>query len=132
MITANLRVNQLSSEAFRWYLDYLDAIDRRDLDAYAARLSPHCAMQFNNYPPVASRDAIVGMLRQSWRDFASLEHDLLNVYGTDSNFMLEALNHYVRNDGKTVSVRAVALTDRGEDGLVVSVRIYSDVSPLFA
>ena len=30
----------------------------------------------------------------------------------------EALNHYERHDGKQVTVRAVAFTDKNEDGLV--------------
>ncbi len=36
MRTDRLRTNQLSPEAYRWYLDYLGAMDRKDLDAYGA------------------------------------------------------------------------------------------------
>lgn len=45
---------------------------------------------------------------------------------------LEALNHYTRRDGAIVTLRAVALTDRNEAGLVTSARLYTDTSPLFA
>jgi hypothetical protein len=40
-----------------------------------------------------------------WVTFGSLEHDLLNIYGTDSAFMLEALNHYTRLDGNRVTLQ---------------------------
>jgi len=45
---------------------------------------------------------------------------------------LEALNHYPSVDGRAITVRALAVTERGEDGLVTSVPLYSDTSPLFA
>ncbi len=44
---------------------------------------------------------------------------------------LEALNHYKRNDGQEVKIRAVAFTDRNTEGLVTSVRFYTDTTPLF-
>ncbi len=88
-------------------------------------------MQSNNNPTVEGKEAIVQFLSNYWKTFTSLEHDLLNIYGSDSAFVLEALNHYKRNDGKTVTLRAVAFTDRNANGLVTSVRFYTDVAPLF-
>ena len=46
--------------------------------------------------------------------------------GDDRRFALEALNHYRRLDGGTVTLRAVAFTDRDEAGFVASVRLYTD------
>ena len=66
-----------------------------------------------------------------WQTFASMTHDLLNIYGTDSSFVLEALNHYQRNNGGAVTVRAVAITERNEAGLVKSFRFYTDTTPVF-
>ncbi|QYU67685.1 hypothetical protein J4558_22730 [Leptolyngbya sp. 15MV] len=74
---------------------------------------------------------MVGMLSGYWKSFAAIEHEPLNIYGTDRHFMLEALNHYVRHDGKTVTTHAVALTDRDAAGLVTSVRVFADASPVF-
>ena len=72
----------------------------------------------NNMPPVQGKAAILAGLSQFWQSFSKLTHDLLNIYGNDDAFALEALNHYVRLDGETVTVRAVALTDRNATGLV--------------
>ena len=61
---------------------------------------------------------------------AKTPHTFIN--SGDRSFVLEALNHYQRNDNKTVTVKAVAITDRNERGLVTSSRLYSDITFLFA
>jgi ketosteroid isomerase-like protein len=132
MKTHQLRVNQLSAGAYDWYQHYLHVLDAKDIDKYAEFLADECVLQMNNADPMRGKEAIVQGLAAYWQSFGSLEHHLLNIYGSDSNFVLEALNHYERLDGRQVTLRAVAFTDRNEQGLVVSVRIYSDVSPLFA
>ncbi len=132
MITNTLISNQLSDDAYAWYRAYLQAVDDRNIDAYAVNLADGISIQFNNDDPIVGKAAVVAMLGGYWQGFASLEHELLNIYGTDQAFVLEALNHYVRHDGKPVTTRAVAFTDRNEDGLVTSVRVYADVSPVFA
>jgi ketosteroid isomerase-like protein len=132
MITDTLRTNQLSPAATDWYVgQYLDAMDRLDIERYAAFLADDVSVQFNNAPPVQGKAAVVGMLAAYWTSFAGIEHELLNIYGTDERFTLEARNHYVRHDGRKVTTNAVAFTDRGADGQVTSVRVYADASPVF-
>lgn len=132
MDTRNLQINQLSEPAFQWYLGYLAAIDDKDVDKYGAYLADDCVMIQNNQEPVRGKTAILAGLKTYWATFGSLAHDLLNIYGSDHAFALEALNHYVRLDGGKVTVRAVALTDRNAAGLVEQFRFYTDVSPVFA
>ena len=126
-----LRINQLSSQAFQKYLSYLQAMDQKDLDAYVSFLSEDCALQMNNEEPVQGKVAIAGKLGPYWKTFDKIEHDLLNIYGTDQAYVLEALNHYVRVDQRQVSLRAVAFTDLNDSGKVTSVRLYTDVSSVF-
>jgi ketosteroid isomerase-like protein len=113
-----LRINQLSSNAYEWYLAYLQAVDTKNVEVYNTFLAEDCVMQSNNNSPIRGKAAIAQFLSNYWQTFASLEHDLLNIYGSDSFFVLEALNHYQRHDGKAVTLRAVAFTDRNEIGLV--------------
>jgi len=115
-----------------WYVDYLGSMDARDVDHYGQFLDHACSLSFNNEPPTIGKAAILGRMRDYWKSFGSIEHDLLNVYGEPRAFMLEALNHYTRLDGRPITCRAVALTDRSAEGLVTSVRLYTDVSALFA
>ncbi|MDX2238238.1 MAG: nuclear transport factor 2 family protein [Hyphomonadaceae bacterium] len=132
MRTDNLARNDLPAEAFAWYLRYLQSIDDGDLGAYAEFLDDGCEMYMNNDGPIAGKAAILGMLGPYWKSFAAMEHDLLTLLGDERCHMLEALNHYVRHDGRRVSVRAVAVTQRNADGFVTSVRVYADPAPVFA
>lgn len=131
MKTHNLKINQLAPEVYQWYLSYLEAIDNKDIEAYVNFLADDCVMLSNNNSPVQGKTAILENLSHYWKTFGSLEHDLLNIYGDDLSFVLEALNHYVRLDAKRVTVRAVAITERNKQGLVSSFRFYTDTKPIF-
>jgi ketosteroid isomerase-like protein len=136
MDLGKLRVNQLSDAGWTWYQDYLDALDAYDLDRYAAFLADDVSIQFNNDAPLQGKDVATQGLAQFWGAISgmgfALLHEPLNIYGTDTTYVLEALNHYDRPGQERITVRAAAFTDRGEDGKVTSVRLYQDVSPLFA
>ncbi|MCP6761914.1 MAG: nuclear transport factor 2 family protein [Fischerella sp. CENA71] len=132
MKTDKLRINQLSPKTYEWYLAYLQAIDTKNIEVYGSFLADDCVMQSNNNSPVRGKSAILQGLSDYWTTFDSLEHDLLNIYGSDSSFVLEALNHYKRNDGKVVTIPAVAITDRNQALSVTSIRLYTDTTPLFA
>lgn len=131
MITKNLRVNQLTAKAYERYLAYLNAIDEKNLEAYGKFLDDDITVQFNNDEPMVGKEKVLQGLGYYWPSFGTIEHDLTNIYGTDKTYVMEALNHYVRLDGKAATVKAVAFTDINEKGLVNSVRIYQDVSPVF-
>lgn len=131
MKTDDLRVNQLSDDAYHWYLGYLTALDAKDIEGYGAYLAPDVELIMNNADPVRGRDDVKQGLAQYWQSFGTIEHDLLNIYGLDHSFCLEALNHYTTAAGDHVTLRAVAFTDRDDAGAVTSVRLYTDTAPLF-
>ncbi len=132
MKTDTLEINQISEAAYAWYLGYLQAIDDKDVEKYGTYLAENCRMTQNNQESVRGKEAVLKGLAQYWQTFHSLEHELLNIYGSDTAFALEALNHYERKDGGRVTARAVALTSRNEAGLVEHFRFYTDVSSVFA
>ncbi len=132
MKTTQLRINQLSPEAYARYLTYLQTIDNKDVENYGTYLAANVEMYFNNDPFGQGKETILGGLRQYWESFKTVEHDLLNIYGSNQHYVLEALNQYERHDGRKVTVKAVAFTDLNADGLVESVRLYMDTSPVFA
>ncbi|MGY1670866.1 nuclear transport factor 2 family protein [Geodermatophilus sp. SYSU D00710] len=135
MELGRLRVNQLSAAGWEWYQQYLAALDAYDLERYSSFLSPDVSIQFNNDEPMVGREVAAKGLDQFWGSVTAmgytLVHEPLNVYGDDHRFVLEALNHYDGADGRRVTVRATAWTDRGDDGAVTSVRLYQDLSPLY-
>lgn len=131
MKTDRLTRNDLSHGGFAWYQRYLAALDAKDLESYGAFLADDCIMYMNNDGPIQGKAAILGTLGPYWQNIGDLEHDLLMILGDDRQFMLEALNHY-RKGGDATTLRAVAMTERGDDGKASAVRVYSDTSPLFA
>ncbi len=136
MELTELRVNQLSDEGWSWYQSYLDALDAYDLERYTAFLAEDVEIRFNDDEPLRGKDAAREGLGAFWGAVSgmgfALVHAPLNVLGSDTTFVLEALNHYDRPGTPRITVRAAAFTDRGPDGRVTSVRLYQDVSPLFA
>jgi len=135
MELGKLRVNQLTAAGWDWYQRYLTALDAYDVDEYASYLSPGVSIRFNNDAPLEGVDVAKKGLGEFWGSVTAmgyrLVHEPLNIYGEDRRFVLEALNHYDAGDGRRVTVRATAWTDRDDDGKVVSVRLYQDLSPLF-
>lgn len=128
-----LQTNQLTDDGWSWYRDYLDAYD---IERYAGFLADDVSIQVNNDEPMAGLETAKAGLAQFWGSITgmgySLSHEPPNIYGDDNRFVLEALNHYEAADGRRVTVRAAAFTDRGADGKVTSVRLYQDMSALFA
>lgn len=106
-------------------------LDAKDIDAYADFLAPTVELIMNNAEPVVGRDGVVAGLGEYWKSFGALEHEPLAILGTPGAFVLEALNHYTTLDGRQVTLRAVAFTDRDDRGLVTSIRLYTDTAPLF-
>jgi ketosteroid isomerase-like protein len=132
MTTSTLQTNQLSAEAFEWYAAYLHAQDRLDVPAYGAFLADDCVLQFANNPVLTGKEAILATLAPFWGSLERNEHTLLNLFGTDRKFALEALNSFTRKDGRVVTVPAMAVTERNENGLVCAVRVFMDMAPVFA
>lgn len=131
-IKDELKINQLSAEAFAWYQAYLDAVDSVDVERYGRFLAEDCEFQFGSQPVVKGRENILGGLQKFWSTYDGEEHKYLNIFGNDQCFALEAINIFNRKDGKKVSIPAVAVTERNEDGLAKSIRVFIDISPLYA
>lgn len=129
----NVRINQLSAEATDWLRSVLVALDSKDVERYTNFMADDVEVVFNNGEmTMRGRNVVHDGLSAFWKSFDTIEHDEMNIYGTDQNLVHEALNYYTTTDGRRVTIRAVAWIDRNERGEVTSLRIYNDQSPLFA
>ena len=127
-----LKISQISEEAFEWYQDYLKAVDSTDAEKYGEFLAEECEFQFGNQPKVKGKKAILEGLKKFWETYDGEEHVLQNILGNDACFVLEALNIYTHKDGKKVTCPAVAITERNKEGLGTSSRVFIDLAPLYA
>jgi ketosteroid isomerase-like protein len=127
-----LKINQISNESFEWYQVYLKAVDSTDAQKYGEFLAEDCEFQFGNQPKIRGKKAILEGLKKFWETYDGEEHILQNILGNDKCFALEALNIYNRKDGTKVTCPAVAITERNDEGLVTSIRVFIDIAPLYA
>ncbi|MBV8885643.1 MAG: hypothetical protein JO235_16830 [Chroococcidiopsidaceae cyanobacterium CP_BM_RX_35] len=127
-----IKINQISPKVFEWYLDYLQSVDTRDIETFSKFLANECEFQFGNNSGVKGKTEILEGLKKFWMTYNGEEHVLQNILGNDKCFALEAINVFQRQDGKEVSIPAVAITERNEDGLVISFRVFLDIAPLYA
>lgn len=129
----NVRINQLSPRASDWLMQVLQALDAKDVESYTKFMADDVEVSFNNGDmTMRGREVVRDGLASFWASFGALEHEELNIYGTDRNLVHEALNHYTTLDGRQVTIRAVAWIDRNEDGQITSLRVYNDQAPLWS
>ena len=127
----NLRINQLSASAFDWYRRFMALYDAREIDALRAFVTPECTLQVNYNVPIHGPDAMALVLHRLQERYRRIDRELINVFGSDLNFASEMLWHYTRLDDSRVTIPAAHFIDRGAGGLIESIRVYADTSPVY-
>lgn len=132
MTTHLLRTQSLSSEAFQWLQNKYVAVDSRNHNEYAKYLADDCVLQFGNNPLAMGEDALLQGIDNFWASIHGLNHNFINVLGTNNQLVLEAMIDYTRADDKVVQTPCVTIIERNENGLATSIRIFIDFSPVYA
>lgn len=114
-----------------WVHDYYHAVDSMSMDAYLAWHTDNVRLRFSNNPTAQGKEAVASGLTQLWDSLQSLKHEFSAIWEVDNVAIAEANITYVRKDGHTVVLPCVTVLRRAGD-LVDDVRIYMDLSPLFA
>lgn len=127
----HIRTNELSPDAFLWLQAKYSAVDAMDALQYGSFLAEDATLQFANTPAVQGRSIILAGLQRFWSGIRGLDHDFINILGTDASLAAEALIDYTRKDGRVVSLPCVTVIERNDDGLATSVRIFIDTAPIF-
>ena len=131
MRVGRLAANQLSAATFGWLVGLLSAIDCKDTRGLEPFLSEGCRLQVNNDPVIEGRAAIFARLPYFAPSFRTVDHELLDAFGTDSALALETLNHCTRTDGTPVTLRSATFIDREVGGRAISIRLYTDTTDLY-
>jgi hypothetical protein len=114
-----------------WFSDMYDSIDAMRLDEFVARLTPDVDVVFGNNPPVKGREATKENIGYLFSTINGIRHRVRNVVEGNGFTFLEADVEYLRKDGRTVTVPSVTVLERS-GSLVKSLRIYVDVTPVYA
>ena len=113
MIQSSLRINQLSSAGLDWLSRYLSEIEARNLDGAVEFFHDKAVTQVNDGLPLHTKVAVQGLLQRYFENFAQVEHELLNAFGTDTQFAAEMLCHYTpAASGKRITMPATAIYER--------------------
>jgi hypothetical protein len=129
----SLRASTLSNEGLDWFVRYATAISSADIQAFEAMLHEDCEYQVNNLLPFYGREMTGMAMERFCSSIEGLRQELLTVLGTDYHFGVELLHHYLRQDGKVITVPVAAFFDRDEaSGLLLSSRVHVDLTPVFA
>ncbi len=132
MKTHLLKNQTLSMEAFQWLQNKYLAVDSRNHNEYAKYLSDDCVLQFGNNPLAIGEDALLQGIDGFWASIHGLNHNFINVLGTDNQLVLEAIIDYTRADDKVVQTPCVTIIERNEKGLANSIRIFIDTTPVYS
>jgi hypothetical protein len=132
MILNSLRINQVSPAGVDWLARYLCEIEARELDHAINFFHDAAVTQVNDGLPLHSKVAVRGLLQRYFEAFSHVEHEVLNVFGADSQFAAEMLCHYTPStSGQRITMPAMAIYERDRDGLIVSMRIYISATGMF-
>lgn len=114
-----------------WFSDLYASIDRMNLDAFAAGLTPDVEVIVGNNPTMNGREAAKEGIGFFFSTIDGIKHNITKVVEGDGVTVMEAKIDYIRKDGNTVTVPAVTVLERQGD-LVKALRIYMDVAPVYA
>lgn len=114
-----------------WFSDLYASIDAMRLEEFAAGLAPDVKLTVGNNPTMNGREAARLGIGHFFSTIAGLKHHMVNVAEVSGLTFLEANVEYLRKDGRSVTVPTVTVLERSGD-LVKSLRIYFDVSPVYA
>lgn len=132
MTTHLLQTQALSPEAFTWLQNKYLAVDSMNLAGYGTFLADECVLQFGNNPTAHGKGDLLQGIDAFWKSIGGLNHNFINVLGTDKQFAMEAIIDYTRRDGAVVQTPCVTIIERNEQGLATSIRIFVDTTPVFA
>lgn len=132
MKTHLLKKQVLSPDAFLWLQNKYLAVDSRSHSEYAKYLDDTCVLQFGNNPLVEGETAALNGIDLFWDSIHGLNHNFINVLGTDDQLVLEAVIDYTRADDRVVQTPCVTIIERNAKGLAISIRIFIDTTPVYA
>jgi ketosteroid isomerase-like protein len=114
-----------------WVRTFFHNVDNLDLPGFLSRLTDDAVVTFANNPPAVGKEAIGEGIGFIFGSVDGMKHSFVTEFSDSDRTFLESQVDYFRKDGSTVSVPAATVMHRRGE-LVDEMRIYVDLSPLFA
>ena len=114
-----------------WVKRYYSAVDSMNVEEFTALHTEDVRLRFGNAETVVGRDAVVSGITGFWGAIKGLRHNFVQTWDEGDVEIVEALIDYTRHDGKVVTLPCTTILRKRGD-LVQDLRIYMDVSPVFA
>lgn len=114
-----------------WYEEMYAKVDEKDMDAVGGWFADDIVLTNGNGEPVVGRDSVVEGLRGFQSTFAGLAHTFIAVAEQGDVTMLETRTTFELWSGKSVDCEGVTVLERS-GGLVTSMRMHADMTPLWA
>jgi ketosteroid isomerase-like protein len=111
--------------------DLLASIDRKDVQAFTAFLTPDASFRFGNNAAVVGREAIEAAVAAFFRAIQKVSHDLENQWSLPDTAICMGVVTYTRHDGSTLKVPFANVMKLRPSG-IHDYRIFTDNSALFA
>jgi ketosteroid isomerase-like protein len=112
----------------------VDAIERRDADAYAALHAQDAVGAYHplSPEPLRGRDAIHAAEQELFEQFSGIRLDVRSVLGGDDGLALRLVLSATHAGGRTIELPAVWWYDLDGDGLIAEARVCFDTAVLNA
>jgi ketosteroid isomerase-like protein len=114
-----------------WLRDFYDDIDNGRIDPLTKRCAENISFQMGSMTPIEGRTEVMEAERQFLTSIDSHSHRFVNVFNDADTTVLEAVVTYIRLDGNAVEVPCTSILHRS-GGLVDSIRVYLDITPVYA
>jgi hypothetical protein len=113
-----------------WLRAHYARVDANDFATVLGRFSDEIEVRFGNRPRARGREAAGGLLADVHRSFESSRHRFTNVWEQGATTLVEFDVTYTLHDGSTVPMETFTVLERSEEGLIMSMRVYIDETPL--
>ncbi|WP_030456493.1 nuclear transport factor 2 family protein [Herbidospora cretacea] len=109
-----------------------DVVDAFDPDEFVKLFAEDGTLKFGNAEANQGREAIATGLRGFFSTIGGLRHRIVRAWTVGADTVAETEVTYTRLDDSEVSVVAVSIWTRGDDGLITDYRIFVDLAPLYS
>ncbi len=112
-----------------WVRTFFDAVDSMKAEALEPLLAEDCHFRVGNNAEVVGRDNVVEASRGVTKVFSAMQHDYVEVYGTEDRAYADCFVDYTSVSGERYLIPFLTRLER-KDGKITSVAAYGDLSPV--